>query len=213
MIRELVICMEFTSDTAKKERNKQFALSQYCVSEYFVRLFDKLKIGKIQKLVIECDEEPITKITNYDDSDIKTLRRQVDINKYLKLSDTAKKKWLVEMWLSGFEELHKHFDFDIAQVHEAAKQIEAAKYVNHYAYGKQVASTDKKHKAQLFIEFEMDRIDLYLEVFDKEGTQVKRVLVKSELPYWDISGSVKWLDAKSVSVLDSKKKQLKKVSV
>jgi hypothetical protein len=219
MVRDLCIIWDFTKDPEELKR-RQRLIQTNCTVDYFLRLLmvEKLKVGKQKKIIIECSEQPITKITNYDDDSLGVIivRRQIDLDKYQKLADNAKRKWALDMVVSAFEELHKHFDFSMDTIHDVAKQVEANKYINHYVYGSPVVNKSKDLKAQLFVEYEFDKFDLYAEVYDKDSTLLKKTLVKSVAPGWvtytPILGSIKWIDNKKLSVLDAKKKELKKIS-
>ena len=216
MIREISIQSIFTNDVALKEKYKTFNLSTYCVGEYFVRLLGKFKIGKIQKLVIECDENPITKITSYEDYSVQNVRRHINMNEYLELSGLDKKKWVLEIIVTAFEELKNYFEFSIDEIYLIADEIKKANYQNNYKLANSILNKSKEHSANLYVEFNVEDFCLFLEIYDKNNIRTKFVKTKKVEPNFAnnfMFCKIKWIDDKTIEVIGFDKKQIKKVSL
>jgi hypothetical protein len=148
---------------------------------------------------------------------VKILRRQIDINSFLKLSEIERKKWALDLLVSGFEELSNHFEFSMDEIYAIAKKIEDNNFLNHYHFGKITSSPNKQFKSVLWVEHDADKFSLFLQILDKEDAVLKKVLVKEASPSFalhsQLFGSIKWESNDTIKVLNNKKAILKTVKI
>jgi len=217
MIRDIEISMEFSKTNI--EKYKEFNMSTKWVTDVYLRMLVELKVQNIKKILIECAEHTINKVANYDNDDlgVQIVRRQIDLNKYLELSDVEKKKWGILLLISGFEEVHKHFNFPIEKIHSVSKELNNIHFVNHYYLKKPVPSPNNQYKAILWVEYEIQKFSLFVHLFNKEEKIIKKVLIKTVKPGWisyfPILGNIIWKSVNEFQVYNRKKKVLKTIRI
>jgi hypothetical protein len=216
MIREIQITLPYETAMEKK---KKFIPTTYCTGDFFLRLLDKFAVGKIQKLIIECSESEVLKTSNPSDDSIGVivLRRHIDLSKYFSMSVKEKKKWTLRILVDGFKELNQYYEFSFEKIEAVAKTIKDMDYLNHYRYGKVVSSPSKKMKAQLWVEHEIDKFHLFVDILNPEEELITREKVISTFPNWvaylPVLGSIKWETDQFISIIPKNKKVVKKIKV
>ncbi len=192
--------------------------------DLFLRLLSdsKLKVGgKIEKINIdftgnqkqlEFRSSPIDDIVN-----VFNALPFNSLSAYLALSNTEKSKFILKYIIDAFEEFSKKTEIDMALINSIAEKCKALNYKNHYYFGKLKSSKNRKHKAGIWVEHEMDIFKIYLDILDKDEILQKREMVAETSPgypkYFPLLGGIKWISNDKVEFFNRKKETLKTLSV
>ena len=191
--------------------------------DLFLRLLSesKLKIGgKIEKINIDFTEnQKQLDFKSSPISDIVSVFNKLpfnSLNDYLNLTNNEKSKFILKYIIDAFKEFSKKTDIDMNLIKSIAKKCEDVECKNNYYFGKLKNSKDRKHKAGIWIEHEMEVFKIYLDLLDKEEELIKRGLVAETLPgypkYFPLLGGIKWINNDKVEFFNRKKEILQTLS-
>ncbi len=224
MIRDLQIDFQslvyqsgYPQDVVKKAN-----ITSNLIQELFLRLLleSKKKIGgEIMKVCISLtkDEKQINFCCSDDLYDVSVVFLELpfkDLDEYFTLSNYEKSDFLLKCIVKAFKELSKKTDtIDLNLINAIALKCKEDKFENHYYFGKLKSAKNRKHKAGVRVEHEMDTLKLYLDILDKEENLIKRELIIETEPiypkYYPSLGGVKWTDNQTVEMFNRKREILK----
>ncbi len=202
---------------------KEANLSVHFIQDLFLRLLETKEGigGKIMKVNVSFtkDEKQIKFRCSDQVEDVVTVFTELPFNSlddYLLLSNNDKSEFVLKYIVDAFKELSQKTDtINMTLINSIADECRHLEYKNHYYFGKLKSSKNRKHKAGMWIEHEVNVFKLYLNVLDKEEKVLKRELVAettSGYPkYFPLLGGIKWTDVDTVELFNRKKETLKKI--
>lgn len=196
------------------------------IQEMFLRLLleTKEKIGgKIMKVCVRLtkDEKQIKFRCSDNVYDVSSVFLELpfsNLNEYFALTNNQKCDFLLECILETFNELNKKTDtINLPLINSIAKRCKESKYKNHYYFGNLRSSKNRKMRAGIWVEHEMNTIKIHLDVLDKEMNLLKRELISETQPsypkYYPLLGGVKWIDNENIEFFNRKRETLKILSL
>ncbi len=177
--------------------------------------------GVIDKLNISfTNDKKQLEYFNNDVSDIVTIYLPFPYNNiltYLKLTKKDKVSFIYKNILIAFIKLNDRLLIDLDLIKDLIEDCKKLDYKNHYYLGKFKSSKNRKYKAGVWIEHEMEIFKLYIDILDKGGNVFKREKVIETSPgypkYFPLLGGVKWIGNEEVQFFNRKREVLKTFSV
>ena len=219
--QSLVYRSSYPQDIVKKAN-----ISSNLIQELFLRLLleSKKKIGgKIMKVCISLtkDEKQINLCCSDEVYDVSVVFLELpfkDLDEYFTLSSYEKSDFLLKSIVRAFQEISKKTEtIDLNLINAIAEKCKEDKFINQYYFGKLRSAKNRKHKAGIWVEHEMETLRIYLDILDKEEHLLKRELVSETEPlypkYYPLLGGVKWTDNDNVELFNRKREVLKTITI
>ena len=190
-----------------KDKRRRLSLQTRCISAFFERLFSPIDTKDCKKILVECvHEKPESTIKNY--SGVYTVQCLFDEQSFEKNDDLGKKKTSLDILMAGIKKVASNQNWDIEPFENVYNKIVAEGYNNEWVWQKSAKSPDKKYKANVLLQHEVDRIDILIVIYDKENVIFSKKVI-SELPdeyaYANHLGSIKWISSNKVSLVATAK--------
>jgi hypothetical protein len=169
-LRDLVV-----SSYREYPRKKEFNFSVGCVeSIYFASLPKKVQTNEFTKIIIEAIEPNQAGFTHQRMLDVVEVKGGFDFDAYWKANEPDRKLQTLNFVQKSLTYLANTFEWDIAPFDEAYHRVIEKDFVHQFYLKKPkpVISPNKKLKAQIFIDFEINGINIYLVVANKVGEQI-----------------------------------------
>lgn len=113
---------------------------------------------------------------------------------------------MLRLLMEGIEKLALGKNWDIDPFREIALQIEELNFVNERAWKKGVTSPNKKYYAKVICHHNVDSMDIFLSILQRDGTQVLLEKVISEQPdefaYAEHLGELTWVSDFEVALIN-----------
>ena len=193
-----------------KEKNVMFVDQTRCIAALYSNLLGKFKTEKTNKILIMCvtdvdkvNVEPKTKLG------ITEVYVLIDLESYWKLSNIEKKKVILEKIHEGVLQVANHFSWEISIFNQVYKEIIDRDYVNEYTV-RQKASPDRKHKAELFCQHDIDfvKISMIIRIRKTNDIIKSELLIKdrpNEFIFVPKLGEIKWISNSEITLTHSYK--------
>lgn len=176
-----------------------------CIARLYTDLLGKFKTEETKKLNIYCvtDLDKLNSVT-------KTALGFTDVyvfialESYWKLSNIEKKKVILEKINEGILQVANHYSWDISILNRVSKEVIDRNYVNEYSL-KQKASPDRKHKAEIFCQHDIDFITISMIIRERKSNEI----IKNELLFKDRPnefsfvqklGDLKWISNSEITL-------------
>lgn len=190
-----------------KDKRRLFSLETRCMSSMFERLFGKMQTKDCWKILIECvNEINQEKIINY--SGVYTIQVKFDYNSFEHKTTYEKKQEAVELIMKGCMGVAKSKGWDLEPFETVYCKIVKENYINEWTWKKSIKSKNKKINAELICCHGIKCIDIYIILRDKDGLELARKKVISELPhefaYASHLGKLKWISNDEVALVNKK---------
>ena len=193
------------------EKN-EFDFSVGCVeSLYFASLPKKVPTTEFAKIIIEPVELSQGKFSHQKMLDVIEVRSGFDFGAYWNASEKDRKLQILKLIQNSVAYLAETFGWDIRPFDEAYHRVIEKDFVHQFFLKKyKVVSPNKKLKAQIFVDFQVDEIKMHLVVTDKTGKELLRKLFVSVPPrnffIMDAAGSLAWDGDEKVVIASRNKK-------
>lgn len=212
-IDEVMLTQKLTKEEATRQDYRKnckdfhvlFGDQVRCVARLYTDLLGKFKTEETKKINIFC-------VTNLDK--LKSVPKTalgftdvyvfIDLESYWKLSNIEKKKVILEKINEGILQAANHFSWDISIFNRVSKEVIDRNYVNEYSL-KQKASPDRKHKAEIFCQHDIDFITISMIIRERKSNE----MIKSELLFKDRPhelsfvqklGDLKWISNSEITL-------------
>ncbi|MFJ7971809.1 hypothetical protein [Psychrobacillus sp. NPDC096389] len=184
-INEVMLTQNLTEEEAKRldywENCKDFHVlfgdQVRCIARLYTDLLGKFKTEETKKININCvtDLDKLKSVpkTALGFTEVYVL---IDLESYWKLSNIEKKKVILKKINEGVLQAANHFSWDISIFNRVFKEIIDRDYVNEYSL-KQKASPDRKHKAELYCQHDIDFVKISMIIRKRKTNEI----IKSEL--------------------------------
>lgn len=169
-LRDLVV-----SSYREYPRKKEFNLSVGCVeSLYFSSLPKKVQTSEFAKIIIEANEPSQKEFTHQRMLDVIEVKGGFDFDAYWDANEKDRKLQTLNFVQKSLTYLADTFGWDIAPFDEAYHRVIEKDFVHQFFLKKPkpAISPNKKLKAQIFVEFEISEINIYLVVTNKAGEEI-----------------------------------------
>ncbi|TDL69176.1 hypothetical protein E2R58_08295 [Paenibacillus amylolyticus] len=188
-----------------KWKRRSFSLETRCITAMYERLFGKYNTKDCWKVLIECVEN-ITDERIVNVSGVCSVPIQFSLNDFNEKNELEKKKTTLRMLMEGIEKLALRNNWEVDPFREIALQIEALDYVNEWTWKKSVKSPNKKYNARVICHHNVDSMDIFLSILQRDGTQVFLEKVISEQPdefaYDRHLGELTWVSDFEVALIN-----------
>lgn len=135
--------------------------------------------------------------------DVLRLNKLFDFEGYFAAEKETRKRIALEFLQDGLLEVAAIRGWDINPFHEAYKAVLARNFVNYRPWSKPVTSPDRKHKAQVWCNYDSDKAEVFIVVFHRKDV-VSKTLVTTVKPgdVWirGAIGNLQWLSADQVQL-------------
>lgn len=182
-------------------------VESHCVSELYWSFLPKnFDTGSVKKCVIELLQERVDSLHDHTNlwTDVKKTQMNFDFELYLKSNKHNKKKILIETLHTGMLKIAQSEKWELKILIEAYHKCLEVNLVYQFMVKGQVkVSPDKTLKMGLWCNWDIDVVEIFWVLFDKEGYEKKRELFISKEPQWGefvYYLSWKWMDNESVLV-------------
>ena len=189
--------------TRGKWEIRHFENQTRCIATSFIRSLGHYRNEDTKKINIMCTkEEKHKRISTV--LDICEVHMKFDYDEYMTGSLLEKKRLILETIMLAVRKVADSKKWDIEPFEKVYEQIIEANYVSEWVWKKPKQSPDRKHKAKLFLQHELDEITMSIIVTDNKGNELKRETIITEQPdEWEYSGhlgELKWLDNETVAL-------------
>ena len=190
-----------------KWKRRSFRLETRCITAMFERLFGKYKTKDCWKVLIECVEN-ISDERIVNDSGVCSAPIQFNLNDFRAKHELEKKKVTLRLLMDGIEKLALRNGWNIDPFREIALQIEELGYVNEWTWRKTVRSSNMKYTAKVICHHNVESMDIFISILQRDGKQVLLEKVISEQPdefaYTKHLGELKWESDFEVALINKK---------
>ncbi|ALC85242.1 hypothetical protein AM499_04985 [Bacillus sp. FJAT-22090] len=176
-----------------------------CIAGLYVDLLGKFKTVETKKIMINClkDLDMLNSgpINSVGFTDVYVF---LDLENYWKLTNIEKKKVILEKINEGILQVAKEFSWDISTFNQVTKEIIDRDYVNEFSL-KQKSSPDRKHKAEIFCQHEIDFINISMIIRERKSNEIikNELLFKDrphELSFVQKLGELKWISNSEITL-------------
>jgi len=198
-----------------KQKRRKFSLETRCMTALFERLLGKFQADNCKKILIECVDYAIeNKILNF--SGVYTVQVKFDYKSFSCSSKEEKKiKALNAIW-EGINKVSKQNEWEMTSFKAVYSKICDINYVNEWVW-KKTKNAEKDLSAEVFMQHEIDWMNISILIKDKFGKEIFLEKIISELPdeyaYSKHLGKLKWTSNRSVSLVNKKNDKEWKVKV
>lgn len=196
-------------DTNWKWKRFDFSLQVRCMCSFFERLFPRIHNEHFWKVMVLCKP-----IEGYEPSirrgggGVCEVSLPFDYQAFMNLDDYRKKKMTVQTLRSGINDFIKNKGMDSEPFTSTFNKIIDANYENVWLWKKPKTSPNRKHKAQILLEHEVEKIDISAIISNRQGEEITRKLLVTERPdewfYKKYLGELKWLDNETVALISKR---------
>ncbi|MDF2066557.1 hypothetical protein [Bacillus sp. Cr_A10] len=176
-----------------------------CIARLYTDLLGKFKTEETKKINIFCvtDLDKLNSVPKIalGFTDVYVF---IDLESYWKLSNIEKKKVILEKINEGILQVANHFSWDTSIFSRVSKEVIDRNYVNEYSL-KQKASPDRKHKAEIFCQHDIDFITISMIIRERKSNEI----IKNELLFKDRPhefsfvqklGDLKWISNSEITL-------------
>ncbi|WBW95929.1 hypothetical protein [Oceanirhabdus sp. W0125-5] len=203
-----MILREFDLDIPNigdKNKRVKFRDEIRCIASMYERYFSKFKTKNCWKILIEC----VDMVTNEKVRDLLgayTIQVKFNIDEYFKLSNTQKKKIVLECLKEGIDKVCDEMKWEKSPFEEAYNKIIENNYENNWTWKKPVRNPTKEYKAEVFCEHHVDVFNISIIIKNYKGEELIRKMVKDERPnefsyVWHF-GELKWISDNEVVLIN-----------
>lgn len=188
---------------------KRFELETRCIAAMFMRLLGKYKTKNCSKIVIDCvEKEDKTDYPCYRGSGvgIGLVRYELDYINFFHKNNYEKKQIALQIIKESLYTIGKKEGWDLVQLENVVNKIEELDYNNFWAFGKKTKSPSKLYTAELYIEHNIEAINFFAVIRDKQNDIVKKKLIVTEKPsewiYNQYLGKLVWVSDTKIHLND-----------
>ncbi|WP_442601936.1 hypothetical protein [Paenibacillus sp. KN14-4R] len=190
-----------------KGMRRTIRLETRCMTSMFERLFNKLKTEDCWKVLVECVSEiKEERILNF--SGVCTVQVPFSYREFLESDDENKKIASLEILMEGIRIVALYKGWIIEPFERVYRSIKEQLYKNDWVWKKPLKSPDGKYIAEVLCQHNVKSMDIVLIVKAKDGTEVNRNKIISELPdefaYAKHLGKLEWLSINEVALVSKK---------
>lgn len=180
-------------------RRKEFNFSVGCVeSLFFSSLPKKVQTTEFAKIIVEANEPSQEQFVHQRMLDVIEVKGGFDFDAYWNANERDRKLQALNFIQKSLIYLANTFGWDNAPFDEAYHRVVEKDFVHQFFLKKPkpAISENKKLKAQIFVDFESNEINMYLVVTNKSGNELMRQLFAKVPPrdffIMDTIGGVAW---------------------
>jgi len=166
-----------------KQKHFAYRLQTRCITSMYSRLLGKYKNNKCTGVIIKGTESSVNQ-------DVICVGNMMEAHVTFDLSifennigKREKKMYFLEKLAEGIRKVAESENWDIRPFSNIEKQIIAFDYKNEWYWNKPVKSPNKQLSVQIFIDHDVDAVDIYAVFRDKHnGELYKRILISENRP-------------------------------
>ncbi|MED4452079.1 hypothetical protein [Metabacillus fastidiosus] len=205
-----------SEDQGITEVHKNLSFQSRCITSLYESCFSKFYTTDIKQINVFCVKEfpKPNLIVEGSFCDIEVL---YDVSEFLKLDDKEKKEVILDKLKQGIDKVVELNNWDSTPFDDAYNCVKKADYNTNYVWKKPKSSPNRNYKAEVFIEHGLYSCDIYLAVKDKNGQEMAKKLVASEMPdelvFGRHLGELKWLSNNEVALFNYSKTNYKSLQL
>ncbi len=191
--KENVIKVDYENNW--KDKRKSFRLDTRCMTAMFERLFEGIENVEFWKILIEC-------VPSVNDTHSKNIGgvifKQIEFNyeDFVKYNNEIKKQISLETLIRGIKDICFEKNITFTPFEKVYNEIIKQDYKNNWQYGKSVKNKNKIYGAEILCEHDVEKIDIFISIKNKNSEEILRKKIISELPdeyaYSKHLGKIKW---------------------
>ena len=190
-----------------KDKRLKFRLKTRNISAMFERLFGRMETKDCSKVLVECiDNVKEERVLNF--LGVYTVQVKFNYNKFSASDYYKKKQKTLDLLMKGIKIVAENENWNIEPFETVYSKIREANYTNEWVWKKPVKRADKKFSAEILCQHGVESIEIYIVLRDKNGAELDRNKVISELPdefaYAKHLGEVKWLSDNKALLVNRK---------
>jgi hypothetical protein len=186
-----------------KQKRMLFRDQVRCIASLYVFLLGRFPTEGSKKVMINCMESPGEEVSTTTDG-FTEVSVKLDIDSYFSLSIFGKKKLILEKINEGMIKVANEYSWEHGVFNRITAEIKDRNYVNKYVWA-QKSSSDRKYKAEVFCEHDIEFFTATLIIIDKKSGKVvksKKVLQERphELVFNQYLGDLKWISDRTIAL-------------
>lgn len=179
-----------------------FKLQTNFLEILYLDCLPKVQTDGVSKIIVRaCKVLPSQKLENM--GDVLQLNKRFDFYAYFAAEKGPRKRIALEFLQAGLLEVAVIRGWDTSPFHEAYKAVLAKNLVNYRPWIKPVSSPNRKHKAQVWCNYESDKAEIFIVIF-RRNEIVNKTLVTTVKPgdVWirGAVGKLAWLSSDKVKL-------------
>ena len=182
----------------------QLRLEARCVTALYERCFEGLRTEKTWKVLVECVPFLAERPPPLDKLGVAVVQVEFEWDDYREESDRAKKERVLAALQEGVLSICEAWGWPAEPFENAHQRVFDLDFVNRGIWKKPKSSPNRRLRAEIEYEHEMDRFTLTMVVRDREGSVRKRELLIEERPsefaFDKHLGQLKWLSNDEVAL-------------
>lgn len=188
----------------KFEIRRRFDLETSCVANMFLYYIRPYKTKDCRKIVID----GVEKVTRayYSLFGIYTIEYQFNYAEFFLKTKEEKKQSTADIIKECLYLIANEQEWDLEPIRNAFKKMEERNYNHYFTYGKKIKSPNKLFTAELYIEHDIESIDFYIIIRNKQDEVIEKRLIVSESPsiwcYYPYMGKLHWISDNEIQLKD-----------
>jgi hypothetical protein len=193
---------------------KEFNIETWAISELFWSKLKKYETSKIMKCnIILSDSNENIENKHSLHMNVKNIILLFDFNSYFSLNSKHDKKLMqLEVLYKGMKEIAFSENWEIEPLKNAYLECIEQKLENKFIVkDKLIQSPDRKNKAGLFCNWDIDLFVSFLVIFDRIGIEIQRIkFIEKEPHFGDFIyyTKMKWIDNENIQIEWEKNKKV-----
>lgn len=196
--------IHYAGDVLKERKDRaKIGFQTRCVTALFEKCFAPRFVTKKQwKISVEAVE----KVTKLDPrvGDVIVVQVPLDVVDFFRSDNLKKKRIALETLFEGIKRVCQGMNWPIQPFDAAYQGVVAKNFTNEWVHGKTKRSPTKKYFAEIYCVHEVDTFRMYLLLRDSAKRELKRFLLKEEIPsefvFSEYLGLLEWVSENEVAV-------------
>jgi hypothetical protein len=191
--------LDLRVSTNAEERARWGTSTNFLEILYF-NCLPRVQTNGVGKVIVEaCKTLPPRKMEVM--LDILQINKLFDFEAYFAAGKEIRKRIALEFLQDGILEIATIRGWDTNPFHQAYKTVLAKNFVNYLPWSKSITSPDRRHKAQVWAEYDSDKADIFLVIFHRKEIVSKTFVVSVQAGGVFIRGAIgklEWLSPEKV---------------
>ena len=189
------------------EKRIKFRDEIRCVASLYGRNFEKLKTEETRKILVECLDE-INDSRVLDLLDVTVVQVQFNVDSFFLLNEKEKKETTFHLLNEGIKKIIDEKKWDSEPFEKAKQACLEVNFKNEWEWKKTASSPNRKYKASVKIEHDVEEARGYLLVRDKKQNLISsKEVFKTRPNEWIFDhffGKIVWENNETVHLIDRK---------
>ena len=200
-----------------REARVDFRNQTRCVSALYERTFAGLTTEETWKVLVECVPFLAQRERVENPFGVAVVRVAFDWDAFAEASSHQKKELALEALQEGVLAVCAEWGWPTGPFEEAERRVRELRFVNRGIWKKPKSSPNRRLRAEIEYEYELDRFTITMVIRGRDGTEVKRELLVEETPSEFVFdkhlGKLEWLSNSEVVLVPKRGDRALRVAV